>query len=793
MKKALQFILTLVVSTITCNLSAQDIYIPDGTFKARLLAAGIDKNGDGEIQESEALEVTKINIGLGGILSTEGLQYFKNLVELSISGNRLQTIDLTNLTKLESLDLNWNNLSGLDVNQLSNLKFLNCGRNYITTLDISNLSKLSAIYTDDSYNLLEVNLTNLPSLKTFSARYGRVLSSLSLNNLDSLEKVDCTGNKLSSLNFNNTKNIKQLGLYQNSLSHINLSELIHLENLSVSRNGLTDLDLRNATKLNQLTCEENQIKNLNLSNLQNLTYLSCFNNLLTTLDLSSNPALEEILVFNNPLVSVILKNGVDNTTNPYFEEYFNIFNRNPSLKYVCADQEELEMLRQMALGEERDDIILTSFCNSSAGGTFYNIQGQSKLDLSGQGCNDGNSAFPQLKIEIKSLTDSGILISNNQGHFSTDLIPGTYTLTPLFENSYFSTTPASSTFTIPDTVAPTLCITPKGDFNELAVSLIPVRAARPGFSDAQYKIVYKNQGTTTQSGTVTFSFDDDKMNVISSSPAADQSDFGLLTFNFSNLAPFESQSVLITMRTNAPTDNPAVNVDDVLNFSANITAQTDETPEDNTAVLYQTVVGSYDPNDKTCLEGDIITPDMVGKRVNYLIRFENTGTAPAENVVVTDYIDTTVFDVNSLLVTSASHICHTQISNGNKVQFIFSDIQLPFTEPDKHGYVAFSILLKDDLQIGDSIKNYADIYFDYNLPITTNEAVSEVKNRVITSVKQRISDIQLSVYPNPSKGNFSVELKSNTNAPVVINVIDIKGKIVFAKQYTAQQGLIPIQ
>jgi uncharacterized repeat protein (TIGR01451 family) len=64
--------------------------------------------------------------------------------------------------------------------------------------------------------------------------------------------------------------------------------------------------------------------------------------------------------------------------------------------------------------------------------------------------------------------------------------------------------------------------------------------------------------------------------------------------------------------------------------------------------LNQTVVGSFDPNDKTCLEGEIVSPELIGKNVHYLIRFENTGTANAENIVVTDYIDTTVFDINTL-------------------------------------------------------------------------------------------------------------------------------------------------
>jgi transcriptional regulator with GAF, ATPase, and Fis domain len=41
--------------------------------------------------------------------------------------------------------------------------------------------------------------------------------------------------------------------------------------------------------------------------------------------------------------------------------------------------------------------------------------------------------------------------------------------------------------------------------------------------------------------------------------------------------------------------------------------------------LNQTVVNSLDPNDKICLEGNKITPEMVGKYVHYSIHFENSG------------------------------------------------------------------------------------------------------------------------------------------------------------------------
>ncbi len=65
--------------------------------------------------------------------------------------------------------------------------------------------------------------------------------------------------------------------------------------------------------------------------------------------------------------------------------------------------------------------------------------------------------------------------------------------------------------------------------------------------------------------------------------------------------------------------------------------------------MNQTVVNSFDPNDKTCLEGATIPPSAVGKYVHYMIRFENKGTAEAQNVVVKDMIDTENLILSSLV------------------------------------------------------------------------------------------------------------------------------------------------
>src|SRR5690606_17639227 len=127
---------------------------------------------------------------------------------------------------------------------------------------------------------------------------------------------------------------------------------------------------------------------------------------------------------------------------------------------------------------------------------------------------------------------------------------------------------------------------------------------------------------------------------------------------------------------------------DGLNFSAQIDpTNNEETPDDNMFILQQTVVNSFDPNDKTCLQGDIINVDEVGGYVHYVIRFENTGTSNAENIVIKDMIDTAKYDINTLKPLTGSHSFVTKIKDINKVEFIFENINLPFEDDTNDGYV----------------------------------------------------------------------------------------------------------
>ncbi|MBK8827504.1 MAG: hypothetical protein IPO26_12515 [Saprospiraceae bacterium] len=140
------------------------------------------------------------------------------------------------------------------------------------------------------------------------------------------------------------------------------------------------------------------------------------------------------------------------------------------------------------------------------------------------------------------------------------------------------------------------------------------------------------------------------LDYISATQTADQVADGIVKWNFSNLLPFEKREITVKLKVNRPTDTPAVNAGVKLYMTASIL--------DNIFTLENTVVGSYDPNDKTCLQGDRVHPDMIGKYVDYLIRFENAGLCRRKCRRQRHHRHQR-FDVSTLQITDASHEVYT--------------------------------------------------------------------------------------------------------------------------------------
>src|SRR5690606_16175336 len=303
---------------------------------------------------------------------------------------------------------------------------------------------------------------------------------------------------------------------------------------------------------------------------------------------------------------------------------------------------------------------------------------------------------------------------------------GEYILSADVENpTFFNVTPITETVVFPDNnnneEIVNFCISPNGEYNDLEVVIAPLTPARPGF-EATYKIVYRNKGNQIMSDGLNFFFNQNLMTFVSASVEPDSQGSGSLNWSYENLMPFESRSIIVIMQINPPT-HPTypVNIDDVLTFTSLISpSDGDENTEDNLYVLNQTVVGSYDPNDITCIEGDVLDPDYIGEELHYVIRFENTGTFYAENIVVAMKIDEELYDISSLRVLDASHDVRAQV-RGNVAEFFFNQIYL---DSGGHGNILLVMKSMTALEEGDAVQSKADIYFDYNYPIITNDAVT---------------------------------------------------------------------
>ena len=750
---------------------------------------------------------------VGNQLTSLNFSGLTNLQELYCSGNQLTSLNVSGLTNLQRLYCDTNQLLSLNVLGLTNLQKLSCGYNQLPSLNVSDLTNLQqldcinnqlpSLNVSSLTNLIELDcsLNQLPNLNVsglinlqFLNCYSNQLPSLNVSGLTNLQRLYCDNNQLPSLNVSGLTNLQQLYCSSNQLTSLNVSGLTNLQRLYCNYNQLPNLNVSGLTNLQKLDCSYNQLPSLYVTGLTNLAFLFCSNNQLPSIDVSGLANLYELRCKGNQLTSLNVLGLTNvrylscdgNQLMSLFIKNANIFwndldfSNNPNLNYICADEEDLSLVQnkinQYGIASTCH---VNSYCSFTPGGTFYTINGNNRLDSNSNGCDASDVAYQNLKINISNGTQSGSLIAGGAGNYSIPVQVGTHTLTPVLENpSYFNITPTTATVVFPTQASPFLqnfCITPNGVHHDLEVTVVPIGVARPGF-DASYKIIYKNKGNQIENASLTFGYNDNVMDFLNASVATTSQNSGLLAWDLGTLLPLQSGTITVSFNMNTPMETPPLNAGVVLSYTATIVpVATDETPADNTFTLNQIVVNAYDPNDKTCLEGAVINPSKIGGYVHYQIRFENTGTYPAQNIVVKDMIDTSKFDVSTLQIINSSHACYAKIT-GNKVEFIFENINLPFADATNDGYVVFKIKSLPTLTVNSTVSNSASIYFDYNFPIITNTATSTYQ---LLNASGFVFENEFALYPNPVKDKFTIKTKNSLEIQS-LEIYNTLGQIVLA-------------
>lgn len=191
------------------------------------------------------LDLVELDVSANQLTVIE-LQNQKNLVELNLSSNRLESVPtLTGLVSLKCLRLDKNQIDQIESQQfdtLTNLSELNLSKNRITELNEDCFTKL--------VNLVELNLSmnQLESIPISTFQCLKRIERLKLNSnkietiesehfkdLKSLVEVDLSKNKIKDVEigaFDDSKYLKIVNLSSNLLTYIDTEQLFgHLSSL----------------------------------------------------------------------------------------------------------------------------------------------------------------------------------------------------------------------------------------------------------------------------------------------------------------------------------------------------------------------------------------------------------------------------------------------------------------------------------------------------------------------------------------------------------------------------------
>ncbi|MBP6574577.1 MAG: T9SS type A sorting domain-containing protein [Flavobacteriales bacterium] len=375
-----------------------------------------------------------------------------------------------------------------------------------------------------------------------------------------------------------------------------------------------------------------------------------------------------------------------------------------------------------------------------------------------------------------------LAITGPNGSYYATLPDGNYTLTQL-DTTLIAFCPQPQPF--PFTIAGANVVMHIADSStapfDLSIAAVS-GVARPGFNQNVWATISNESGYASGPITVTIALDPEVV-YTTATPTPSSVAGNVLTWNLPFLPGFGAYQFHVVGVVTASLLETVTHVFDMSN------TLTESTLANNTFTSARTVTGSYDPNDKTAFtsSGVSTTEYLIAQDeyIDYVIRFQNTGTDTAFTVVVTDTLAEEL-DMSSFQQGVASHPFTVAFKPGRVVEWRFENILLADSntnEPASHGLVSFRIQPELPLLPGTLLENEADIFFDFNAPVRTNTST------LLASSGMGANDAQAQhafvVFPNPASDQMTVV--TNGFTAKFVRILSADGRSVQHQQATSDR------
>jgi len=721
--------------------------------------------------------------------------------------------------KFDGVQLNGNEFTHdlLSVEQWGNIQwesmanaFRNCSRLIINATDVpvlNNVTDFTNIFRSSNINATSLNnwdvsnITNMHAAFFNADEFNQSLDSWNVSNVTDMSYMFASNN-----GFNGTIN---------SWDVSNVINMEHMFDNSDFNQPLDNWDVSSVTNMQVMfdNSDFNQpLNNWDVSNVTNMSDMFAFTQ-------SFDQALD------NWDVSSVTGNGFHGMF--FLAEFnqdlsswdFNVTDFDDFVSASALDTQNFDLLldRFVQLGIENGDIdaneleycdiFTVKYLEENLGWNLANlntdldlgsncnlnyIEGKVTYDTNLDGCDDSDQGLAQFSLNIDNGQESISTLTDQDGNFTIAAVQDTYTVSVLNLPDYLSISPSSQTvsFSAINEIENNVdfCVTPNFSINDMSVDVFPIDDAIPGF-ESEYEFIIENRGTDTESNIeLTIDYANQYQSFVSASETPSSTTPGSVVIIVPSLPVLGKKVVTLKLLNAQP---PGLNSGDEVSITTDVTPViNDDNPANNTVVYTQTVVNSFDPNDKLVTQGDEITIDQADQYLDYKIRFQNVGTANALNVKITDTISDKL-DWTTFQPINSSHDYRLELNDQEEINFFFDNINLPYESLDEegsNGHVSFRIKPQPDVQIGDVIENKAYIFFDFNAPIITNT--------VSTSIVDNLSSLDfdeslIKVFPNPTQGTLHIHLPHALEVEN-LKLFDITGKEVLSSKDGEAVDLDPL-
>lgn len=386
--------------------------------------------------------------------------------------------------------------------------------------------------------------------------------------------------------------------------------------------------------------------------------------------------------------------------------------------------------------------------------------------------NQGASKFSEWKVRLEGTNFTRTRPTDTAGTFSFDVAPGSYKLTAIPPSTLWQLCDSTFTILVEESdieIQQNFYAHSDGHCAEMQLNFSTPFLRR--CADNTYYVTIRNQGPLATVSTILTLTMDPAFELVSSGMPFSQSGQDIL-FDLGSLAV--NQEVTFSFVIYLSCD---ANLGDEHCMIGLLADPIDCNPQNTLRTECQINIGPFDPNDKRIFSegGREVSESSPEDFIYYHVRFQNTGTDTAFNVRIVDTLSTHL-NVNTMEVLGASHLYTYTLVEDSILFMYFDNISLPdsnINEAASNGYFVFRIKPRQDVAFGTEIPNRANIYFDFNEVVRTNEALLVIMPPVHT--KTPLTRHDFTIFPVPAHDFITIDLEMDQERKYTYTIVNSLG------------------